>query len=57
MPYLKNWETSVENRKGFKKSEKNMMLLSSETRSGLEITGKILFFAPRMHTVSHFVFS
>ena len=47
----------MENRKGFKKSEKNMMLLSSETRSGLEITGKILFFAPRMHTVSHFVFS
>ena len=42
----------MENRKGFKKSEKNMMLLSSETRSGLEITGKILFFfAPRMHTL------
>ena len=47
----------MENRKGFKKSEKNMMLLSSETRSGLEITGKILFFLHQGCTLSNFVFS
>lgn len=37
--YLDKWEASVAARKGFEKFEKNKMLLSEETRSGLRLTG------------------
>ena len=33
--YLDKWEVSVKNRTGFTSAEKNMMLLSKETREGL----------------------
>ena len=37
--YLEEWEKSVAARKGFSKTEKNKMLLSDATRSGLKFTG------------------
>ena len=40
MPYLSNWESSVRARKEFSVAEQNKMLLSTETRLGLEFTGK-----------------
>ena len=43
MMYLNNWEQSVKGRPGFKASEMKKMLLSSETRLGLSITGAIMF--------------
>ena len=43
MMYLNNWEHSVKGRPGFKASEMKKMLLSSETRLGLSITGAIMF--------------
>ena len=39
MPYLDNWERSVQEREGFSKAAKLKMLLSAETRLGLRITG------------------
>ena len=39
-PYLSNWESSVRARKEFSVAEQNKMLLSIETRLGLEFTGK-----------------
>ena len=40
LPYLKEWEESVCAREGsFKKSHRQRMMLSSETRCGLQITG------------------
>ena len=39
MGYLEEWEKSVAARKGFSKTEKNKMLLSDATRSGLKFTG------------------
>ena len=39
LPYLDEWEQSVSERKGYTKAEQSMMLLSSETRLGLRITG------------------
>ena len=36
--YLEEWEKSVAARKGFSKTEKNKMLLSDATRSGLNFT-------------------
>ena len=35
LPYLKEWEESVCEREGYRQR----MMLSSETRSGLQITG------------------
>ena len=40
--YLDRWEKSVEDRIGFGKTEKNKMMLSAETRSGLRLTGKLI---------------
>ena len=40
MPYLKEWEESVSNRKGFNKKDKQMMLLAKETRVGMTVTGR-----------------
>lgn len=40
LKYLDDWEKSVEKREGFTKEEKNLMLLSHETRLGLRITGE-----------------
>lgn len=37
--YLKSWEDSVMSRNGFEKSEKQKMLLSTQTLEGLKITG------------------
>ena len=39
MPYLREWEESVDNRKGFNKKDKLMMLLARETRVGITVTG------------------
>ena len=41
LPYLDTWEKGVAARKGFKKSQKNRMLLSAETRLGLQITSTL----------------
>ena len=38
LPYLEEWEKSVNNRPGFTKSQKKRMLLSPETLLGLKIT-------------------
>lgn len=38
--YLKDWKFSVENRTGFSKTQKKMMLLSVETHTGLQMTCK-----------------
>jgi len=38
--YLLEWEESVGKRKGYSKKEKAMMVLSNETRLGIQITGK-----------------
>ena len=40
LKYLDDWEKSVREREGFKymKNEQNMMLLSLETRQGIQIT-------------------
>ena len=40
LKYLDDWEKSVEKREGFAKEEKNLMMLSHETRLGLRITGE-----------------
>lgn len=42
LSYLDQWEDSVEKRGEFTKKQKEMMLLSSETRTGLKLTGKLL---------------
>ena len=42
LPYLDQWEKSVEAREGFTKTQKKQMLLSSETRLGLRMTGMLL---------------
>ena len=39
LPYLDEWEESVDGREGFSPSQKNMMMLSKETRDGLKLTG------------------
>ncbi len=40
LPYLDKWESSVDARKGFKRAQKNRMLISSATLKGLRITGR-----------------
>ena len=40
LKYLEDWKISVMQRTGFSKAEKNKMLLSDETRYGLEMTCK-----------------
>ena len=39
LPYLAGWEASVQGRKGFSIAEQNKMMLSAETRLGLQFTG------------------
>lgn len=46
LSYLHNWENSVRKHKDLAKAEQHMMLLSAETRLGLEITGN---YACRAH--------
>ena len=41
LAYLDAWEKSVDERPGFSEEEKKRMLLSSETRLGLRMTGKV----------------
>ena len=41
LAYLKKWEASVAERKGFNAAEKEKMVLSTQTLEGLGITGKI----------------
>ena len=41
MDYLKKWEASVAETKGFNSGKKEKMLLSTETLEGLRTTGKI----------------
>jgi len=40
LKYLDDWEKQVKERPGFSKEQKNLMLISQETRLGLRITGK-----------------
>lgn len=40
IPYLKEWEGSVEKRSGFSPQSKAMMVIAKETRNGINITGK-----------------
>ena len=42
MQFLNDWEEGVRNRAGFSIGEKEKMLLSKETRTGLRITGYCL---------------
>ena len=42
LPYLDELEDGVNERPGFTKTQKGMMLLSRETRMGLKITGLLL---------------
>ena len=39
LPYLASWEASVRGREGFTVAEQNKMMLSAETRLGLQFTG------------------
>ena len=39
MPYFKNWESSAKARSGFSKEAINLMMLSRETRDGINISG------------------
>ena len=41
LKYLEDWEKSVKERKKFSATEKNKMMLSDATRTGLKLTGKI----------------
>ena len=40
LPFLDNWEKSVQGREGFTDTEKKRMLLSDQTTLGLRMTGK-----------------
>ena len=46
LAYLKAWEESVQSRTGFMKKQKMKMLLSPETRLGIQITGRQIFYKP-----------
>ena len=39
LPYLQQWEKSVEKRVGFSPKAKSMMVISKETRFGIRVTG------------------
>lgn len=41
LPYFQNWERSAQSREGFSKEAINLMLLSKESRSAVDITGMI----------------
>ena len=43
LSYIDSWESSVQSREGYTASQKNMMLLSRETREGLRITGMLYY--------------
>ena len=43
LEYLDRWETAVTEREGFTDSEKKAMLLSTETSTGLKLTGMTLY--------------
>ena len=43
MPYLTKWEESVNAREGYRKSQKNRMLLSAETLLGIRMTSTLLY--------------
>ena len=40
IPYFKKWETSAKGRSGFSKEAINLMILSQETRDGINISGE-----------------
>jgi len=40
LPYLQQWEDSVDQRVGFSAKQKAMMLLSKETRLGMRATSE-----------------
>ena len=42
LPYLDDWEKGVAERKGFTKTERNKMVLSTETLLGLRMTSMFL---------------
>ena len=44
LPYFNKWETGVAARIGFSKEERNLMLLSRESRHGITLTGLLYNF-------------
>jgi len=40
--YLNKWEKTVSNREGYKDEEKSSILLSTETSTGMKLTGEAL---------------
>ena len=55
LTYLDCWEKSVHDREGFSSAEKNMCLLSQETRNGLRITGIYTTLYMHMYLHNYFV--
>jgi len=57
LAYLKAWENSVKEWKGFSDAEKRMMMLPRETQDGIYITGKVIdyWIYTNYFTVSSFV--
>ena len=53
LPYLEEWETSVNNRAQFSDAEKRRMLLSSETILGLRRTSKLCVY--RVSFFHHYI--
>ena len=53
LPYLEEWETSVNNRAQFSAAEKRRMLLSSETILGLRRTSKLCVY--RVSFFHHYI--
>lgn len=47
--YLRDWEASVKSRQGFQSAERVKMVLSRQTREGLQITGMLNKFLSSAH--------
>ena len=52
LKYLDNWESSVSNRRGFSKAQKQTMMLSAATRYGLRMTGMFIIHTKQNHMTS-----
>ncbi len=57
LPYLDEWERSVQALKGYKKGQKNRMLISKETMLGLRMTGMYeMLLGIQLLSTTHFCF-
>ena len=52
LKYLDNGESSVSNRPGFSKAQKQTMMLSAATRYGLRMTGMFIIHTKQNHMTS-----